>query len=74
MGLPAVATGSNLAAPNMQDPVEARRGDFLRPDPEAPDRPAFTHAYIFFADDARSLSAALLLQRLLRARFEGVAD
>jgi hypothetical protein len=49
--------------------ANGQRGDFLRPAPEDPKRPAFTHIYVFFSEDARSLSAALQLQRQLRVRF-----
>ncbi len=49
--------------------ADGQRGEFLRADPQNPKRPAFTHIYVFFAEDARSLSAALQLQRQLRIRF-----
>jgi hypothetical protein len=72
---PALATLCDLCPLDLDlTSAAGERGDFLRPVPEAPDRSAFTHAYIFFADDARSLSAALLLQRLLRARFGAAGD
>jgi len=45
------------------------RGEFLRATPDDPGRPLFTHLYVFFADDARNVSAALLIQRQLRSRF-----
>ena len=51
------------------DSAEGQRGDYLRPDSQNSERPAFTHIYVFFSEDARSLAAALLLQRQLRIRF-----